>query len=94
MHGHTIGFCSTLGKRTLTEGYHVYLGGVAASVNEQAIAREYATDVPFQEVPVLLERLLALWLARRATPQETFSVFCLRHSMDGLRAMAAVHPPS
>ena len=47
------------------EGYHVYIGGGAASTAEQAMAREYAQSVAFDDLPPLLERLLAAWLVHR-----------------------------
>ena len=40
------------------EGYHVFIGGGAASTAEQAMARDYAQSVPFDDLPPLLERLL------------------------------------
>ena len=52
------------------EGYHVYIGGGAASTAEQAMAREYAQSVAFDDLPPLLERLLAAWLAHRQAPGE------------------------
>ncbi len=74
------------GEETV-EGYHVYIGGGAASTAEQAIAREYARDVVFDDLPLTLERLLAAWLAHRQ-PGETFFAFTRRHEIDGLRALA------
>ena len=74
------------------EGYHVYIGGGAASTNEQAMAREYAQSVAFDELPPLLERLLAAWLAHRAGPTETFFEFCRRHEIGTLRELAARTP--
>ncbi|MBS0549683.1 MAG: NirA family protein [Proteobacteria bacterium] len=70
------------------EGYHVYVGGGAAATAEQAIAREYARDVAFDELPALLERLLAAWLAHREVG-ETFFSFTRRKEIDELRALAA-----
>ena len=67
------------------EGYHVYIGGGAAATNEQAMAREYARDVAFDELPAVLERLLAGYLARRA-PGETFFAYCHRHEIEALAA--------
>ena len=51
------------------EGYHVYIGGGAASTAEQAMAREYAQSVAFDDLPPLLERLLAAWLVHRQAPE-------------------------
>jgi ferredoxin-nitrite reductase len=69
------------------EGYHVYIGGGAASTAEQAMAREYQRDVPFDDLPPLLERLLAAWLAGRSAG-ESFFEFCRRHEIAALQAMA------
>jgi ferredoxin-nitrite reductase len=71
------------------EGYHVYIGGGAASTAEQAMAREYARDVVFDELPAMLEKLLGAWLGHRASPAETFFEFCRRHEVEALRALAA-----
>ncbi|HSI00198.1 MAG TPA: NirA family protein [Reyranella sp.] len=74
------------------EGYHVYIGGGAASTNEQAMAREYARDVVFDDLPSMLERLLGAWLTHRAGPGETFFAFCRRHEVEALHALAARAP--
>jgi ferredoxin-nitrite reductase len=74
------------------EGYHVYIGGGAASTAEQAMAREYARDIVFDELPPLLEKLLAAWLAHRAGPAESFFEFCRRHEVEALRDLAARAP--
>ncbi|CAN5835301.1 NirA family protein [soil metagenome] len=70
------------------EGYHVFIGGGAASTAEQAMARDYAQSVAFDELPALIERLLAAWLAHRLAPTESFFEFCRRHEIDALRALA------
>jgi ferredoxin-nitrite reductase len=70
------------------EGYHVYVGGGAASTAEQAMARDYAQSVAFDELPPLLERLLAAWLAHRQAPAESFFEFCRRHEIAALRELA------
>jgi ferredoxin-nitrite reductase len=70
------------------EGYHVYIGGGAASTAEQAMAREYAQSVAFDDLPPLLERLLAAWLAHRQGPGESFFEFCRRHEIAALRELA------
>ena len=74
------------------EGYHVYIGGGAASTAEQAMAREYARDIVFDELPPLLEKLLAAWLAHRTGPAESFFEFCRRHEIEALRDLAARAP--
>jgi ferredoxin-nitrite reductase len=74
------------------EGYHVYIGGGAASTAEQAMAREYARDVAFDDLPPLLEKLLTAWLSHRAGPNESFFEFCRRHEVEALRMLAARAP--
>ncbi|HYD06690.1 MAG TPA: NirA family protein [Reyranella sp.] len=79
------------GEETV-EGYHVYIGGGVAATNEQAIAREYALSVPFDELLHVLEALLRAWLTHRAAPTESFFAFCKRHSIAELQALAARAP--
>ena len=74
------------------EGYHVFIGGGAAATAEQAMAREYATSIAFEELPLLLERLLAAYLAHRQAPAESFFEFCRRHEIAQLRKLADAAP--
>jgi ferredoxin-nitrite reductase len=74
------------------EGYHVFIGGGAAATAEQAMAREYATSVAYDELPPLLERLLAGYLAHRESAAESFFQFCRRHEIAALREMAERAP--
>ncbi len=74
------------------EGYHVYIGGGAASTAEQAMAREYAQSVAFDDLPPLLERLLAAYLEHRQAPTESFFEFCRRHEIAQLRKLADAAP--
>jgi ferredoxin-nitrite reductase len=76
------------GGEDSVEGYHVYIGGGAASTDEQAMAREYAQSVAFDDLLPLLERLLAAWLAHRQAPGESFFEFCRRHEIAALRELA------
>jgi ferredoxin-nitrite reductase len=71
------------------EGYHVYIGGGAASTAEQAMAREFQRDVVFEDLPPLIEKLLAGWLANRASASESFFEFCRRHDIAALKGLAA-----
>ena len=70
------------------EGYNVFIGGGAAATAEQAMAREYATSVAFDDLPQLLEALLAAWLTHRTGPDDSFFAFCRRHGIAELRALA------
>jgi ferredoxin-nitrite reductase len=74
------------------EGYHVFIGGGAASTAEQAMAREYATAVAFDELPPVLERLLGAYLAHRRGSAESFFEFCRRHDVAVLRDLAERAP--
>ena len=74
------------------EGYHVYIGGGAASTNEQAMAREFARDIVFDDLPALIERLLAAWLAHRASDAETFFEFSRSHEIPALHDLASRTP--
>jgi ferredoxin-nitrite reductase len=74
------------------EGYHVFIGGGAASTAEQAMAREYATSVAFDDLPPLLERLLAAYVAHRLSATESFFEFCRRHEIAALRDLAESAP--
>ena len=78
------------GEETV-EGYNVFVGGGAAATGEQAMAREYATAVAFDELPPLVEKLLAGWLAHRREA-ESFHEFSRRHEIGALRVLAAGTP--
>jgi ferredoxin-nitrite reductase len=85
---HFIGDIGLLGTRVaagddFVEGYHLYVGGGYAG--EREIGRELYRDVPWSEVPVLLERMLRGFLERRTSGEESFRQFVLRHSTEALR---------
>ncbi|MBK8176771.1 MAG: NirA family protein [Rhodospirillales bacterium] len=91
---HYIGDIGLLGARVATdpegeetiEGYHVYLGGGYAQ--DASIGREVRRDVPAEEVPALIERLLRFYLAQREGPEETFKHFTERLDIARLQALA------
>ena len=56
------------------------------------MAREYAQSVPFDDLPAMLERLLATWLAHRQAPTESFFEFCRQHEIAALRELASLTP--
>jgi ferredoxin-nitrite reductase len=72
------------------EGYHVYVGGGVE--HERGLGRELAKNVPFDDVPPLVERLLQAY-ARECAPDETFQAFASRHDVPVLQQMAGVAPP-
>jgi ferredoxin-nitrite reductase len=55
----------------------------------RALAREILRDVPADELPATIERLLRAYVAQRASTDETFQSFATRHSPESLRALAA-----
>jgi ferredoxin-nitrite reductase len=75
------------GEETV-EGYNVFVGGGAAAMAEQAMAREYATAIAFDELPAVVEKLLAAWLAHRTSASESFHEFTRRHEIGALHALA------
>lgn len=70
------------------EGYNVFIGGGAAATAEQAMAREYAAGVAFDELPPVLEKLLAAYLSHRKAVSESFHEFSRRHDIAALHALA------
>ena len=88
---HYIGDIGLLGAKIAldgereVEGYHVYLGGGFG--DRRRLAREILRDVPADEVPTSIERLLKAYLARRSAG-ETFQSFAMRHSIEELGAFA------
>jgi ferredoxin-nitrite reductase len=72
---------------TSIEGYHVYVGGGVEQ--ERGLGREFVKNVPFANVPVLLERLLSGYMAQREAG-ETFVAFARRHDVKVLRELAGV----
>jgi len=72
---------------TSIEGYHVFVGGGVEQ--ERGLGREFVKNVPFADVPPLLERLLTAYLAKR-NAGEAFVAFARRHDVETLRALAGV----
>jgi ferredoxin-nitrite reductase len=68
------------------EAYHIYVGGGFGP--DARIGGELWRDVPADEAPERIERLLKAYLANRASPGETFLAFAQRHDTDALRTIA------
>ncbi len=68
------------------EGYHILVGGGFGP--HAAIGRELYRDVVAQDAPRIVERILKSYIARRASPEESFLAFTHRHDTDALKAMA------
>jgi ferredoxin-nitrite reductase len=89
---HYVGDIGLLGARIpagdddTIEGYHVVAGGGFGDA--RGLAREIARDVAATDVPALVARLVAAYLAHRRDPQESFAVFARRHSPEALHAYA------
>jgi ferredoxin-nitrite reductase len=66
------------------EGYHVVLGG--GMDQEQGIAREVFRGVAAEELPQLVDRMLAVYQSRHQ-PGETFVQWTRRHSMGELQEL-------
>jgi ferredoxin-nitrite reductase len=69
------------------EGYHVHVGGGFGP--DAAIAPEIFHDVKAEDAPRTVERMLKAYLARRASPQESFLAFSRRHDVEALRTLIA-----
>lgn len=90
---HYIGDIGLIGARVpvnddgdTVDGYHILVGGGFGSA--AAIARELYQNVPADDAPAVVERLLKSWQAHR-TPGETFADFTRRLDPDALKALAA-----
>jgi len=67
------------------EGYHVLVGGGFGP--DVGLARDIYNDVKAEDVPRTVERMLKVYVANRAAPDETFLTFSRRHDVDALKAM-------
>jgi ferredoxin-nitrite reductase len=68
------------------EGYHIHVGGGFGP--DATLGREICRDVTAENAPKVIERLLKGYLARRASPDETFLAFTRRHEVEQLKEMA------
>jgi ferredoxin-nitrite reductase len=67
------------------EGYHILVGGGFGP--DAALARELFRDVKAEDAPATIERMLKVYLASRAAPDESFQAFTRRHEIPALTAM-------
>jgi ferredoxin-nitrite reductase len=89
---HYIGDIGLLGTKTPAsddenpaEAYHIHVGG---GFGPQAqCGREIYRDVKANDAPATIERMLKVYLANRAGPQESFADFTRRHDIDALKAL-------
>ncbi len=68
------------------EGYDIVIGGGFG--DRAKIGRVFAEKLTAELAPQAVERLLACWLANRASPSESFQAFTARHEIDALAALA------
>jgi ferredoxin-nitrite reductase len=67
------------------EGYHIHVGGGYGE--EQRMAREIHRDVKAPDAPAAIHRMLAAYLAHRASPEESFFAFANRHDVERLKEL-------
>jgi ferredoxin-nitrite reductase len=68
-------------------GYHVLVGGGFGT--EGKMARELIQNVRAEEAPLVVERILATYLAHRSGSDESFHAFTARHEVGALQALVA-----
>jgi ferredoxin-nitrite reductase len=69
------------------EGYHILIGGGFGP--NAAIGRELYRDVPADEAPTRIERILETYLVHRVSPDESFLAFSRRHDIEVLQQLIA-----
>jgi ferredoxin-nitrite reductase len=89
---HYIGDIGLLGAKLAAgegeiEGYHLFAGGGFGE--QRSLGREVLRDIPAEEAPRIVERLLRAYLAGRSSAKEPFHRFAQRHSSEALKAFAA-----
>jgi ferredoxin-nitrite reductase len=69
------------------EGFHIHVGGGFGP--DAMIGRELYRDVRVPECPRVVERMLAVYMAQRFGPDETFQQFSRRHDAETLKRVFA-----
>ncbi|WP_371347817.1 NirA family protein [Ancylobacter sp. IITR112] len=89
---HYIGDIGLIGARVpvsdegdTVDGYNVLVGGGFGP--DAGIGRELFARVKAEDAPQLVERMLAAWMAHRASPDEGFAAFTRRHDIAALAAL-------
>lgn len=67
------------------EGYNIVLGG--GTDDDQYVAQEVFKQVPFENVPPLIEGLLQAYKKNRSDKEETFAQFTRRHTPEDIKSM-------
>lgn len=93
---HYIGDIGLIGARVpisdedSVNGFHIHVGG--AFGDRAAIGTEVLRDVKQEDAPKVIERMLGVYLAQRASPAETFLDFTRRHDEAALKQLFAFAP--
>lgn len=87
---HYIGDIGCIGTKVpvgedMIEGYHVFVGGGYGPM--QGIGREVHRNVVAEELPLVLEKMLRVYLDRRSAESESFVQFVKRHETDQLKEL-------
>jgi ferredoxin-nitrite reductase len=80
-----VGVKVALGEEEEVEGYDVVVGGGFGASSR--IGRELRKSIPATGLPALIAHMLKAYLARRASPQESFQAFTNRHDIEELKAI-------
>jgi len=92
---HYIGDIGMMGVKVKTatgetvEGYNIVLGGGVDDT--QAVAKEVWKNIPFTDVPPLMEKLLIAYLANRSSAGESFAQFTNRHTPDAIQTLVSAN---
>jgi ferredoxin-nitrite reductase len=73
------------------EGFHIFVGGGTGA--DARLARELWTNVESERCPGAVERLLEVYLANRAAPDETFLDFSARYEIGALKQLVGESAP-
>ncbi|MCP9628589.1 NirA family protein [Rhodopseudomonas palustris] len=93
---HYIGDIGLIGARVpisdedSVNGFHIHVGG--AFGDRAAIGTEVLRDVKQEDAPRVIEHMLGVYLAQRASPAETFLDFTRRHDEAALKQLFAFTP--
>jgi ferredoxin-nitrite reductase len=89
---HYIGDIGLIGARVevseegdTVEGYHIHVGGGFGP--DAALAQEIFRDVRAEDAPRTVERMLKVYLTRRAGKDDSFLAFTRRHDVEALKQM-------
>ncbi|MGL4397444.1 MAG: NirA family protein [Hyphomicrobium sp.] len=69
------------------DGFHIHVGGGFGA--DASIARELFSNVPVEDCPAAVLRVLKAYMANRSGPSEAFVAFARRHDTTALAALAA-----